>query len=80
LLHYSRRREPASERAPRIVRDLASASGIEVPSRHEAELMAFIRGYLTDVFRSADNLATPCQPARRSEDRIGFLTIDSGQA
>jgi hypothetical protein len=50
LLHYSRRREPACERAQRVLQDLASASGIHVPSRHEAELTTFVREYLSDLF------------------------------
>ena len=50
LVHYSRRREPACERAQRVLQDLASASGIHVPPRHEAELTAFMLEYLSDLF------------------------------
>jgi hypothetical protein len=50
LLHYSRRREPASERAQRVLQDLANASGIHVPPRHEAELTSFMLEFLNDLF------------------------------
>lgn len=53
LLHYSRRRGAPSEAANNVVRDLAVASGIEVPLRHQAELTDFIRDYLTDLFARA---------------------------
>ena len=50
LLHYSRRRESAAKRAQRVVQDLASASGIQVPLRHEARLTMFMFEYLNDLF------------------------------
>ncbi|AXK81529.1 hypothetical protein DW352_14005 [Pseudolabrys taiwanensis] len=50
LVHYSRRREAPCERAKRVLQDLASASGIHVPPRHEAELTAFMHEYLSGLF------------------------------
>lgn len=57
LLHYSRRRGSPSEAAHHVVRDLAVAGGIEIPSRHQAELTDFIRDYLTDLFCPAPDEA-----------------------
>lgn len=57
LRHYSRRRRPVFEAAQDIVNDLSSATGIEIPSRHQAELTDFLRDYLTDLFAQAPDEA-----------------------
>lgn len=50
LLHYGRQRGSPSQAARNIVCDLASATGIDIHSRHEADLIDFLREYLSALF------------------------------